>query len=519
MADPSRRVPRVARLAEDNARSVAAERAAAARREEFFREGGRGYLQPEPVIPPNNHDPSPAASSSSRSLKTAEQTARRRLGADTLSKLSAAFSRGGSAAVEPRVRRNTQPDGDDALPIGDSTAHAAAANHPARDRAPVQAALSLIQQSLPSRLSIRRTLRGALRWARTICSIILVVGFVCLVAMLGALVFSAVIEWVTWAFATADHWTDVCCQWIFIRRFCASICYRLSWLGVYGFPAACSSPVVKSLHVGWAGATVDFDVPTDKIPQLLSVQLALNGHERRRLLSLQDQVCSSVDEISDALPRFYVHAARFSESLIRQINSSEVGMQRMTEDGSPRELSMGRNEMDKTILDLVSTWQRYYDVVEGPGARLNEELIKPLREQVAELQALQDKARRATIRAVGKSIKTFPLARRAGRWFGLLQLDADELEPLNEANRVLDGWSSATQSLGSLIVMIDSNSTEVSQDLRKLASTLFAADVRYSLGSNGLFDLQSFIIDLEQQAQGIKRKSLGQLKKGEETSG
>ncbi|KAL8942295.1 MAG: hypothetical protein Q9216_001739 [Gyalolechia sp. 2 TL-2023] len=286
-----------------------------------------------------------------------------------------------------------------------------------------------------------------------------------------------------------------------------------------------SSRLSNVVQPDWAPA-FDFANQMDAISRLLSVHLstcsdyqkrlpgirdglAINGSEKDSLEDTQTRLCWFLGNISHDLPHYYIHVARFSESLIHQSNITHEQIQTTLSNRSSQELIAEQNTINQKIPQIIAIWQRNYKMLETPGQYILHDLLDPARGDVSALQAALMRARRQTVLAARREIMSWNLPRRVGRWLGWLRMDVEELEPYNEAIEVVDEWLVATRALRSLIVVITSNVTEVSRELSNIASNKFSADVRFELGAGGLFELNSYIIELGQQARGIQKTLIG----------
>ncbi|KAL8704501.1 MAG: hypothetical protein Q9201_002341 [Fulgogasparrea decipioides] len=341
----------------------------------------------------------------------------------------------------------------------------------------------------------------------------------------------------TSAITAADRMMVTTCQWPGISRACSYCCRSSSVLSLYVFSTTCSSHLLQGERTVQLSPYWELELGnrTDNIPRLLSERLgncklyearvrrlrgsfAVSRESQDSLLEAQIALCRYVGNVSSALPEYYPHGSIFSESLLRDVDLTQthinIVMSNVSQDG------LVEHSVADPVPRVLSTWKKKYDFVQGPSLDMTE-LVRNALHHVSQLRDDVQETRDRTARAQVAIMKKWPLAKRFGRWLGVLSVPPEELYDLNDASEALDGWATELLFFQGLFTVAFNNVIELGIGLIDLAASRFIADVEFALGRDGLLELQSFMDRLGSKARDVQDtiSSAGMIEREESMEG
>lgn len=136
-----------------------------------------------------------------------------------------------------------------------------------------------------------------------------------------------------------------------------------------------------------------------------------------------------------------------------------------------REALAEQQLVHKRIAEILTTWQRRHEILEG-GLYMAQEVDRACRLAYSFLVLVQQ-AKDETTRAQEAIKKQRPFARRIGRSIGLFRVTPEELYELVGTSQVLDTVSTEAVAVHRLLTAIFTNVSQVNTTLSDLARTNF----------------------------------------------
>ncbi|KAI4264884.1 MAG: hypothetical protein L6R42_000037 [Xanthoria sp. 1 TBL-2021] len=321
----------------------------------------------------------------------------------------------------------------------------------------------------------------------------------------------------------ADNVMTKTCQVYSLGWICSLCCGSPSFLSLYVLSKTCAyyptqGPLKIEGGTYWE-AEVDFN-DSDNIPRQLSDYLnrcsfyedkvrrhrhafSVSEEHRKLFLDYQLGICAVLSNITSHLPAFYRHAFSFSDSLIYELNITQLYMENSVNDTS-RDAVVEQQRINQKIPEIAATWQKRYQRFKDPGIYMEQEiksattLANSYMELIQHAQSECGKARTA-------KKKQWPIARRIGRAIGLFRVPPEDLYELDDAARELGPLFNEVGGLHKIFSLVGSNVTKVNTALGDLAENKLNADIRFQLGPGGREKLQDYMDGFQVEAQGVRR--------------
>ncbi|KAL8840120.1 MAG: hypothetical protein Q9170_001468 [Blastenia crenularia] len=228
---------------------------------------------------------------------------------------------------------------------------------------------------------------------------------------------------------------------------------------------------------------------------------AVSEEEQEILLRSQINICRIIGGISGGLPRFYRHAATFSDGLMQHIDTTQGKIETVIKDES-RDAVIEQYNLSHLVPGMLRKWQRRYIDLAVHGENAKGEVVKAVDLAGSLHDGLQN-AKLQTARARLDKIKRFPLLRRIGRALRLFRVPPEELFGLDEALDGLEELLAGDLARIALLTFIRDNFTHLGASLSELARQQFTADVRFEIGPGGMLDLLEHYTNLKKGTRGV----------------
>ncbi|KAL9029288.1 MAG: hypothetical protein Q9180_007047, partial [Flavoplaca navasiana] len=223
--------------------------------------------------------------------------------------------------------------------------------------------------------------------------------------------------------------------------------------------------------------------------------------EQDELYKRLPRICDALREIPMYLPWYKRFVAMFTESLLHHINKTEADIEKATYGAGAN--ARTKQEIIQRTPPTMSLWRERYANIANDGTQFKQgiadtgKLVGNTKDKIQQVKA-------KTVEKKRDILRRWPLARRLGRYVGLLRHDPEELSKVTESIKALDQWYQELCIVQRLLMIAERNVDQLNKPLHDLAHNAWDKDVTFHHG-DGMTKIQALYGGMKSRAREISR--------------